>query len=612
MENFRITCTEDCCINKEFFQKQVIFSIDISIGLKNFGYILENKALYYDFNKGEHYFSISEGDPGYSNVLLKGKDIGIKFNKKGDLYWLSFTGVTKGNEKIKELLNGKDLRSIKNGMIFPLVLNKGGRAYYLYQYDEKAESEVTEHLIKMQKVFEEIFGMDSFRIEKISDAENFCEIFNYGTVNEQFYEIEIHMPYEGPSMRGIQRRISLEPTENEFIIKYDGEYYVLNLPEIIKNLKIPSGPLLNAFNEITERIAFSSYYESVCENGVCKVKWIYEERFLPDVLEVLNKIINSGGKIAISKLKKLNFIHEENKNIEFERISMEFFKKEMILSKDISILPELNELIDSGILYYNAESMDLYMIIKRDSPDYPEIKLKSLKNNIKFNENKFFFWLSYPDITKTNKDLIDRIKNNRVYNWENVYHIPFFIAKDGRMYYKILYNLENEQSIISNLLKFYNSHVDVLGINSYRVEKIGNSESILKFIQDFNLNIRIVEIEITFDYSGKNMKGLVRNLGPSLDYIEFIIDEGNDKKLININEIDKKIPIFGTNAKEFFKNLINNHAFFIHIEFVCLNNNCKVRSFIEEKMVTVFINGLDELIGKGLKRRISKYNVLII
>ena len=182
--------------------------------------MVEEKPVYYDFTRGEHYFSITENDPGFSHVFIEGNEIGLKFRKTGDIYWVSFMGETKRNEKIKDMLKGKDLRSIKSGMLFPIVLNKNGRAYYFYQYNENVEAEVTEHLLKLQNAFDEIHGIGSFKIEKISDAENPTELFNYGSVNELFYEIEILVPYEGPDMKGIQKRISMNPEENEFIIKH--------------------------------------------------------------------------------------------------------------------------------------------------------------------------------------------------------------------------------------------------------------------------------------------------------------------------------------------------------------------------------------------------------
>mgnify|MGYP001626227228 CR=1 FL=1 len=110
-------------INKEFFQKQVIFSIDADIKLKNLKYIIKGKAVYYDFFTGEHYFSISEKDAEFSHIIAESKELGFPFKKKGDIYWLSFSDDTVSNEKVVKLLKGKELRFLENSILFPLVLN---------------------------------------------------------------------------------------------------------------------------------------------------------------------------------------------------------------------------------------------------------------------------------------------------------------------------------------------------------------------------------------------------------------------------------------------------------------------------------------------------------
>ncbi|MGC8681659.1 MAG: hypothetical protein ACP5TW_06475, partial [Thermoplasmata archaeon] len=185
------------------FQKQAVISIVSDIKLKNFKFIIKGKTIYYDFLTAEHYFSVSENDPGYSKLILDGKEIGLKFNKKGNIYWVSFYGETLKNDEIAKKFEGRNLREIKKGMVFPLILNKDGRLYYLYQYAEDAESDVSTDLILIQNAYDDIFGPGIFRIEKIGNVEKFANYFKYGHFDQTFYEMELSVPHNGPDFIGI-------------------------------------------------------------------------------------------------------------------------------------------------------------------------------------------------------------------------------------------------------------------------------------------------------------------------------------------------------------------------------------------------------------------------
>ncbi|MGC8662781.1 MAG: hypothetical protein ACP5TX_00025 [Thermoplasmata archaeon] len=603
---------KDEYINRELFEKQAVFSISLDIKLKNFKYILKNKSVYYDFTKGEHYFLASENDPGYSHLLLEGEDIGLKFNKNEDVYWISFTGETMGNENMKKILNGKNLRSIEKGMMFPLILNRNERLYYVFQYSVEEENDVTENLLKIQNAYTEFYGPDSFRIEKISESEPLPDIFTYGYVDEPFYEIEILIPYDGPNMKGVLKRLSFEPKENQFMVKYDKTNYTLSFDDLTKNFQRPSISLFDAFKEISDRFAFPSYFEGVCENKICKVKWIYEERFLPDVLTVLNKINLSGGNIALSKIKKLNLEHKEIKenDLSFEPLNKEFFQKEIVYSKDLKYLPQLMDLIDNAIVYNDVMSMDVFLVVDKNSPKYPEIKIKSIKNNLKFNENKYFIWLSFPDISKIKDDLYDKTKNGRLFNLEGSYHLPFLIIKGGRIYYIDQYSTKFEKEVTTRILNVIKNHYDILGLNSFRVESIGNARDPLKFIRDFSIKTGIVSLELSIDYNGEDLKGIIKNISLDINQIQFLADEGQGPKVINISEINKKIPGFGDLAKLFFMNLQDNLSFLLYFEFKCNNGKCNINMLLEKNMFLIISNALVSLIDSGLKIKLSKYETL--
>ncbi len=599
-------------VNKIMFQKQVIFSVSTEIKLKNLQYILKGKSIYYDFLTGMHYFFVTENDPGYSRLILEGEKIGLKFNKNENIYWVSFQGETLGNEKMRSMLMGKNLRSVDKGMVFPLVLNKEGRIYYLYQYDASSEPDVSESFYKIQRAYNEFYGSGSFKIERISESENFIELFKYGQVDQNFYEMEVSFPYEGPNLIGILKRATINPEEDEFIVKINGEFYKFMLKDMINNLNIPSEGIFNSVKDLSEKFAFTSYFDGKCENGICRVRWIVEERFLLDVLRALNKIVESGVKFSFSKVKKLEIDYQEEKKNElpFSTLNKEMFQKEIIYSKDMDYMPLIKDIIDKAIIYNDSLSLDLFFVLDNSSQIYPEVKIKAIRNNIKIDENRSFLWLKFPDISKSNKDIFEKISVDRQINLPGSFHLPFHLINNNRIYYCDQYNKDYEYDVTARILNVHDIYHTILGKDSFRIEKVCESEDPIAFIRNLGLESEIGAMQFIFNFEGPDAKGILKNFSSEVNNIQFVVDHGNGLEIVNLTTIVKEIPSIGNIVEDFLKSMNDNLIFFLYFEFECKNGTCKVNIFMEEKMVPLFLSNLDMFADIGFKIILSKFEII--
>ncbi|MGC8699993.1 MAG: hypothetical protein ACP5R3_00010 [Thermoplasmata archaeon] len=592
--------------NLELFQKEAIASISLDIKLKNLKFVLKGKTTYYDFLTAEHFFSIFENEPGYSRLILEGKDIGLKFNKKEDIYWVRFFGETLFNEEIRKILQNRNLREIEKGMIFPLILNKNGRLFYLFQYSNDVIADASADLIYIMNAYNETYGPGTFKIEKISNAESFLNYFTYGDFEQIFYQLNLNLPYEGPDFVSILKRLSMKPEEYEFLIKINNEYKTMKFPEVLKLLKIDPGTYLNIISILPENFVFMSYFDGICKNNICTIKLILEERFIPFLLNVLNKLKNAGIEFSIENLIKLNLTKMQKVDVKnlFSPVNKDFFNREITYSKDLNYFGEIKDLIDSAICYSDDISFDKFLIINKDDPNFAEIKYKALKNNIKINENKFYLWFSFPETSKIYKEIKDVMNEGRMIQSIGVYHFPFSISYKGRMYYKIQYASESEYDATRRLLKIIDAQSKLIGKDAIKIEEIGNITDPISFINQYGIKDKIVYLELVTDYN-KNIKGLVKNSSTDINHIQILYDEGNGLKLTNFSDIQKRT--IGDLTKEFFKNLIDNLSFFLHIDFRCENGKCLFNFLIEEKMLPVVSSSLAGLIDSGTKVKISRF-----
>ncbi len=598
-------------INREFFQKQVIFSIDADIKLKNLKNIVKGKAVYYDFLTGAHYFSISEKDADFSRVMTESKDFGFSFNRKGDIYWFSFLDDTVSNEKVVKLLKGKDLRFLEDSILFPLVLNKNGRFYYLFQYNKSVEAEVSKRLLSIQDAYTDVFGPESFKIEEITDAFDFHEFFRYSEIEEPFYEIEILIPYEGPNMKGLLKGSTIDALKSQFIVKYDNSMKTLDLTTMSEYLKLPSGSILDAFKDLAEHFVFSSYYEGICEDGWCRIRWIYESKFIPDVIDDLTRITLKGGKIILSKFFEFKPLIKEVKTkppcAAHNHVNKEFFQKQMCFSVDYSSATNIGELIDNGIIYHDHISRTYYFILDKHSPKYPEIKMRSIRHNIEINENDFLIWFSFPEISKSKPRLNEEVENKRLFNMEGVFHYPFNIISNGRMYFVAQYSKDVEYDFTKRILYLFKSFNENLGPNSFKIEGITEPNDVIDFIKEKGISVSVIEIGLRIEYKGKDLKGMIKNIGKEPENIQFLVDEGKGPTLMNISEINQRIPFLGKIATEFFNNLVDNLSFILYADFRFTGDSYIVKMLMEERVFPIIAKGIIHVIDKGFNVVLTDY-----
>jgi len=175
------------------------------------------------------------------------------------------------------------------------------------------------------------------------------------------------------------------------------------------------------------------------------------------------------------------------------------------------------------------------------------------------------------------------------------------------MYFVAQYSTDTEYDFTKRILHLFRSFNEKLGSNSFKIEGITEPNDIIDFIKEKGISASIIEIGLKIEYHGKDLKGMIKNIGKETENIQFLIDEGKGPILINISEINQRIPFLGKIAIEFFNNLIDNLGFILYAEFVCAGDSCAMKMIMEERVFPIIANGIIHLIDRGFKIVLTDY-----
>ena len=293
-------------VNRKLFQREAIFSIDLEAKMHGISSIMRGRAAYYDYVTGRHYFSVSRNERDYPEVIMTARKLGLEMTSRGDLSWISYSDPTVSDEKLSKPIEGRELRFINEAVLYPLVLYNRGREVHFLQYATSAESDVSDRLLAMSESYLNSDTAKVFRVEKVSEAEEFTDFLRYGDLAEPMVELELSVPYEGPDIRGIMKGTTTDVLRTQFLIESDSQLVTVDLPTLAQAIKLPQKSLLDAFSAVVGSYAFTSYFEGICSGEECTVRWIFEERFSSVILSSLAQIVSRGGKVILKRYEKLN------------------------------------------------------------------------------------------------------------------------------------------------------------------------------------------------------------------------------------------------------------------------------------------------------------------
>lgn len=296
------------------------------------------------------------------------------------------------------------------------------------------------------------------------------------------------------------------------------------------------------------------------------------------------------------------------KNNKQNYVNHEFFDKQIIFSLNAKLIFNTYDIIGDSILYHDRFKREYYYVKSKSESDYPEIKIKFMKDNQKINENEKYLWIAIPEMARMNEQLDNIARNNRLFSMDKVFHFPFSILKGGRIYILDQYHSDIGEAVSRRMLKLKNNYDRILGPQSLNIESIGsNLINAVDFLNIMGLKFSVIELKIKMDCSGCEITGLLKTASSDLDGIQLLVSYDKGLKVFNLDETVKSghmpskifIPL-----EEIFK---MNSLFLLYSDFRCSGGECIFTMIFEENFMDVVSEALEKAMEKGMGVQIYSY-----
>ncbi len=302
---------------------------------------------------------------------------------------------------------------------------------------------------------------------------------------------------------------------------------------------------------------------------------------------------------------------ESNEN-ELNYMNKELFDKQIMFSLNAKLIFRPYNVIGDSILYHDRFRREYYYGKSKSESDYPEVKMKLMKENLKINENEKFLWITIPEMARINEELDSIAKNNRLFTMDKVFHFPFSLLKDGRIYILDQYSSEIGETVTQRILKLKNNYDRVLGPNSMDIESIGSDlMDAVEFIKIMGLRVTIIELKIKLKWSGEDINGLLKTTSSDLKGIQFLIKNNKGHKVLNFEDTKNSniaIDDILESAREIFR---ISSLFILYADFRCKDGKCIFTILFEEKLGGAVSEALERVVEKGIALQIWSYRKLI-
>jgi len=293
-------------LNRIFFERQIIFSINIEKTYPELSQLIKSGIAYEDHFTKVYFIPVSKDDPAYPDIRRRASKYNIKINESSSTAWLSFPEPHSSNTELKSALKGKRIDQMELAIMYPATVIKDGKMYHLVQYSSSIEQDMSDRILKLSSSFNTILGSGSMTIEEVSsnvkDVPSFLK--SWGNI-PQMVELTVNFPFDGGNIAAILASSSIEPFSMRFILSHDGNLSTASIDVLQDMIPGTTVPLKNIFSQAKENVGFSAYMEARCTGGRCTVNMILEERLFGAIATVLSRLIDSGIGITLERYYRI-------------------------------------------------------------------------------------------------------------------------------------------------------------------------------------------------------------------------------------------------------------------------------------------------------------------
>jgi len=584
---------QDLDMNVKILNKEVIFSIDSKVFSDELYSIFGNSLGRFNAERSNIFFYIFKDSKDYPQIAMKMRKMDYFVREEGDIVWVRLNIPALANREMSNILEGKAFSDIPNALIYPFVIMREGRVYFIVQYDISAESDISERLLSLNVFYNSKFWQGAFKIEHIDKSRTIHEILDSFSVDKKFKIVSI-VTKRRNKPASIFKDVSQHTPR--WPARLDGKMTTMPLEDMLNYVEGPEEVIREFFEKFVRRSISALYLETYFTENELKFIFFIENDVLEGMIDSLYDSIKNA-ELRIESITEIGNKNIENKREEY--LNREFFNRQVIFSVDISkAYPEFKGIMSPGIAYYDSKYRRYYYSIMKSESQYTDDKIKLRNREGIMKEYEDILWISFDNVIYSNINIGKMMEGKALSDMENVILYPMSIVKEGRLYHICQYNESSAEEVSRRIIELSAAHNRNIGRQSFIIHEIKYSEEISELISRFwdGEKVRKIEIEIPSEIEAK---GIQKNYSQDLENVNFIVNIAGNKGTLSINDLLSGIGIPREIMVENLRDIVNNYIIPLYFEASCGNGKCSVKWLYEERHIIHVLKTLANINKNG-------------
>ncbi len=288
-------------LNTRIFDRQLVFSVNMDAYDAHLREILRTGIGRYDSVKGNAFFFIMKSDHMYPELRMRVNRIGYGIRESESMVWFRVGIPSFTNDKVSGRIMGRPFALIDDAVIYPFTIYRDGRLYYIVQYSNKAEDEISERILSSVAVYDEVFGHDSLRIERIDAPVEIPELIRNMGIDISLSEIDLSFRYRSSpgempeSVQGFKNTV-------KWPFEHRSSLSLKSLEEALSYVDMPEQAIVDIHDSFIRRVISSIYFEvTVGDNVTFRI--VTEDILKNDIFNVLAHVYMNGGMFTLKSVK---------------------------------------------------------------------------------------------------------------------------------------------------------------------------------------------------------------------------------------------------------------------------------------------------------------------
>jgi hypothetical protein len=581
-------------MNIRILNKEVIFSIDSRVFSDELYSIIGNSLGRFNAERNSIFFYLFKDSKDYPQRAMRIKKMNYVVKEAGDIVWVRLDIPSLANREINNLLEGRAFSDIPNALIYPFVIMREGRVYFIVQYDINVEGEISERLLSLNDIYNSKFWQNAFKIEYIDSSRTIPEILDSFSVDKRFKIVSI-------VMKRRNKPTSIFKDVGQHIPRWpallDGSLTTMHLEDMLNYVDGPEEAIREFFEKFVRKSISALYMETYFTENELKFIAFIEDDLLEGMIDNLYDSIKKNLELRIESITEIGDKNIENKRDEY--LNREFFKRQVIFSVDISkAYPEFTGIMSSGIAYYDSKYRRYYYSIMKSESQYSDQKIRLRKREGIMKEDEDILWISFDNVIYSNINMGTMMEGKTLSDMENVILYPISIVREGRLYHICQYNESSAGEVSRRIIALSAAYNRNIGRHSFIIHEMKYSEEISELISRFwdGGKVRKIEIEIPSEIEAQ---GIQKNHSQDLENVNFTVKMAGNTGTLNINDLLSGLGIPPEIMVESMRDIINNYIIALYFEASCGNGKCSIKWLYEERYIIHVLKTLANINKKG-------------